>query len=114
MSLTSLKHWLNAATGDERALLAERVGTSSAYLQHLAANEEKNYRREPKPALAASIERETKAMAKASRGRLPVVYRTDLVTACRQCEFARKCLGDALVVRSEFPIVTRDQLKDNV
>lgn len=104
-TLTALKSWLRQATADEQETLAKRAGTSRQYLHHLAAGEETNYRREPKPALAASIERETKVMAKASKGRLPIVYRTDLVRACRECSFARKCLGDEVIVRGDFPVV---------
>jgi len=59
---------------------------------------------------AQAIERETKLMAKASKGRLPVIYRTDLCEACRSCDFAAKCLGDRVVV-SEFPIVDARQLE---
>ena len=103
-TITPMKAWLNAATTAERELLANNAGTSAQYLSHLAVNDDKLYRREPKPALAAAIERETKAMAKASKGRLPVVWRTDLVTACRDCSFAKKCLGE-IAERSEFPIV---------
>ncbi len=103
-TITPLKAFLNAATAAEKQLLADRAGTSVQYLGHLSVNDDKLYKREPKPALAAAIERETKALAKASKGRLPPVYRTDLVTACRECEFARKCLGET-AVRSEFPIV---------
>lgn len=104
-TLTVLKTWLRAATAAEREQMAQRAGTSVQYLHHLAAGEETNYKREPKPALAAAIERETIAMAKASKGRLPTVYRTDLVSACRACSFAVKCLGQDIVVRGEFPIV---------
>lgn len=103
-TITPLKVWLRQATTAERELLATNTGTSAQYLSHLAVNDDKLYKREPKPALAAAIERETKAMAKASKGRLPVVWRTDLVTACRECEFARKCLGERATA-SEFPIV---------
>jgi hypothetical protein len=104
-TFTVLKTWLRQATRAEQETLAERAGTSVQYLGHVAASEETNYRREPRPALAAAIERETKAMAKASKGRLPIVYRTDLNSTCRGCEFARKCLGDEIVVRSEFPVI---------
>lgn len=105
-TITPLKAWLRAATPAEQELLATRSGTSAAYLRHLAAGEETNYRREPKASLAAAIERETKAMAKASKGRLPVVYRTDLNSTCRQCEFACRALGEDVVVRGEFLVVT--------
>ena len=56
------------------------------------------------PGRRGEIERATKAMAKASKGRLPVVYRTDVVEACRGCEYAQKCLGERAVA-SHFPIV---------
>jgi len=103
-TITTLKAWLNAATPAEREHLAAEAGTSAQYLGHLAANDDKQYKREPKPELAANIERVTKAMARSSKGRLPVVYRTDLISACRECEFARKCLGER-VTASHFPVV---------
>lgn len=104
-TITPLKAWVRAATIHERELLAKSVGTSVAYLNHMAASDDKRYTREPKASLAAAIERETKAMHKASKGRLPVVYRTDLNSTCRQCEFAARCLGDDTVVRGEFAIL---------
>lgn len=107
-TITPLKAWLLAATTDEKARLADRCATSVAYLRHLAANEDKTYRREPRTELAQAIERETRAMNRASRGRLPVVLRTDLVQACRECEYARRCLGAAAVGAGHFPIVTDD------
>lgn len=111
--MTPLKLWMRAATAAEQELLAQRASTSRGYLYHLAASEETNYKREPKPVLAAAIERETKVMAKASKGRLPIVYRTDLVEACRQCEFAQKCLGPTAIA-SEFPIVTAEAVAKEV
>jgi hypothetical protein len=103
-TITPMKAWLNAATPAERDSLASAVGSSAQYLAHLAVNADKAYRREPKVILAAAIERETTAMAKASKGRLPVVLRTDLVEGCRGCPYARKVLGDR-ALQSEFPIV---------
>jgi len=103
-TITPLKAWLSAATVTEREVLACAVGTSAQYLAHLAVNDDKAYKREPKIGLAAAIEQETTAMAKASKGRLPVVLRTDLVEGCRQCPYAKRVLGER-AVRSEFPIV---------
>lgn len=111
-TMTSMKAWMRASTSAEKDALAERSGTSVAYLHHLAAGEETNYRREAKPTLAAAIERETKVMARASKGRLPVVYRTDLNSACRGCDFARRCLGDDVVVRGSFPIAVEVEAGD--
>ena len=102
--MNSLKLWMRAATPDEQELLAERAGTSRQYLYQLSGNF-----RVCSAELGSAIERETKAMAKASKGRLPTVYRTDLVPACRACEYAQRCLGPRAVA-SEFPIVTADSL----
>lgn len=106
-TISTLKAWLRAATAQERERLAEKCKTSVQYLGHLAADKDKKYAREPAPALAASIEHETKAMRRASGGRLPVVMRTDLITACRECEYAKKCLGSRITA-SHFPIVVED------
>lgn len=103
-TISPLRAWILAATKVERETLAKKVGTSAMYLAHVAVNEDKQYKREPKIALAAAIERETAAMAKTSKGRLPVVLRTDLIEGCRQCPYAQKALGER-AVRSEFPIV---------
>lgn len=105
--LTQMRLWMRAATADEQRELAHKAGTSRQYLYHLAADDESRYKREPKPELAAAIERETAAMHKSSGGRLPVIYRTDLVTGCRNCEFAQRCLG-AVAQRADFPIVTTE------
>lgn len=108
-TITPMKAWMRQATPDEQVALAERAGTSRQYLHHLSASEDKRYKREPSASLAAAIERETKAMHKASKGRLPIVYRTDLNSTCRGCDFARRCLGDAVVTAGEFPIVDSRQ-----
>lgn len=102
--ITPLKAWLYAATADEQHQLAEAAGTTRQYLYHMSAPESAKYRREAKPELAAAIERETTAMHRTSKGRLPIVYRTDLVKACRECPFAQRCLGDKALA-GNFPIV---------
>lgn len=103
-SMTTLKLWMRAATPAEQELLAERAGTSRQYLYQLSSGF-----RVCSADLGSSLERETKAMAKASKGRLPIVYRTDLVPACAACEYAQKCLG-SIAVASQFPIVTEADL----
>lgn len=96
-----MKIWLRNASTPEQEDLAKRVGTSVMYLRHLSAGEDKRYHREAKPALAAAIERETLAMR---RPGLEPVYRTDLNGTCRECSFARKCLGERATA-SEFPVL---------
>ena len=101
-TMSIFKLWMRAATPEEQELLAKRVGTTRSYLYHLAGEF-----RSASPEMAGGIERATTEMHKASRGRLPRVYRTDLAKACAGCEFAQKCLG-AAAVRAEFPLVSDD------
>lgn len=104
-TITPMKAWMAAATVDEQEMLAERVGTSRGMLYQMAGGY-----RNASAERAQSIERETRLMARASKGRLPIVYRTDLAEACRGCDFAQRCLGQKAVV-SEFPIVDARQLE---
>ncbi len=101
-----LKSWLRLADKAEREHLAKAANTSVQYLDHIAADDEASHKRQPKVALAAAIERETQRMNTETKGRLPVVLRTELVGACAQCPYARKCLGDAAVA-ADFPVLSR-------
>lgn len=91
--MNALQQWMKLATPNEQERLASAASTSRAYLYHLAAGEEANYKRAPKLALAAAIETETQRMSAETAGRLPAVLRTDLVPGCAKCPFAIKCLG---------------------
>jgi hypothetical protein len=104
-TITTMKAWMSAATVDEQETLAERVGTTRGMLYQYAGGH-----RTASADRAGAIERATAEMHKASKGRLPKIYRTDLSEACLQCEYAQKCLkGQAIV--SEFPIVDARQLE---
>lgn len=104
-TITSMKAWMAAATVDEQETLAERVGTTRGMLYQYAGGH-----RTASAERAGAIERATSEMHRASKGRLPKIYRTDLSEACLQCEYAQKCLkGQAIV--SEFPIVDSRQLE---
>lgn len=104
-TITIMKTWMAAATKDEQKLLAERVGTSVGMLFQWSGGH-----RKCSATTAGRLEQETKAMHKASKGRLPIIYRTDTCEACRGCQYAAKALGERAVV-SEFPIVDREQLE---
>lgn len=98
--MNPMKHWMRAATAQQQADLAQRAGTSRQYLYHLAGGF-----RDASPELAARIERAALAMRRERGGRgLPELYRTDLNTACRDCEYAQRCLKGRAVV-SEFDYV---------
>lgn len=104
-TITPMRNWMAAATVDEQELLAQRIGSSRGMLYQMAGGH-----RNASAERAQVLERETRLMAKASKGRLPVVYRTDVCEACRGCDFAAKCLGGRAVV-SDFPIVDARQLE---
>lgn len=97
---TNLTLWLAEATPEERQQLAELAGTGVNYLSQLSGGH-----RSASPELARELERAAAAVRKQrspkARALLPVLLRTDLNAACRGCEFAEKCLGQA-VVASEF------------
>lgn len=92
--------WMKKATEDERLLMAAETGTTRGNLDQYAGGH-----RQPSAQRGAEIERQAALMHGESEGRLPLLFRTDLVEACRNCEFARTCLGDAVVDRADFPIV---------
>lgn len=104
-TLTAIKVWMRSATADERDLLAQKVGTSPGQLYQLAGGH-----RQASADMAGRLESATAEMHKASKGRLPRVYRTDVCEACRQCGYAAKCLGTRAIV-SDFPIVDARQLE---
>jgi len=104
-TITPFRAWMGAATTDEQKLLAERIGSSVGALHQYSSGH-----RRMSAERGIEIERVTREMARVSKGRLPIVYRTDMVTACRGCEFARSCLGTDIAVRSEFAIVTSEKL----
>lgn len=98
--MNMLRFWMKKATEEERELLSFAVGTSRGNLDQYAGGH-----RQPSAQRGAEIEAVTAEMHTHTDGRLPKLYRTDLVEACRSCEFARKCLGKAVIDRAEFPLV---------
>lgn len=97
--MSALKAWMYAAGPEQQHELARRAGTSRQHLYQLAGGF-----RQASAELAAKIERGTAELHKESRGVLPRVYRTDLNAACRDCEYAQRCLKGRAVV-SEFDYV---------
>ena len=104
-TITSMKAWMAAATVEEQETLAARVGTTRGMLYQYAGGH-----RTASAERAGAIERATAEMNKASKGRRPKIYRTDLSEACLSCEYAQRCLKGQAVV-SEFPIVDARQLE---
>jgi hypothetical protein len=95
-----LKSWVYAATREEQEDFAARGGTTRSYLYHIGTH------RVASPELAARMEKVSREMHESTRGRLPLIYRTDLSPACRGCDFAHKALGD-VAVRADFEEVLK-------
>lgn len=91
-----IKTWMSQASVAEQVHLANLVGTTRGNLYQYASGN-----RTPSSERAIKIEAATQEMAKLTKGRLPVLYRTDMSPACASCHFAQKCLG----VKSEFTVL---------
>ena len=92
----AFKLWMNAASPEEQEALAAHLKTSRAVLYQYSGE----FRQMP-PTRARKVEEFTLKLHRDTKGRLPKVYRTDLNTDCRGCEFAQRCLG-AAAVASDF------------
>jgi DNA-binding transcriptional regulator YdaS (Cro superfamily) len=90
-----IKQWMLAASVQEQEEMAKLAGTSRGTLYQYVSNRKTSSER------AIAIETATKEMNKRTKGRLPVLYRTDLSSACGACHFARKCIG----MKAEFPLL---------
>ncbi len=99
------KLWMAAATPEEQELMAEHLGTSRGMLYQISGGY---------ATVSASrgilMEQAAARMHRESKGRLPLIYRTDMVEACRGCDFAQKCLGSR-AVRADFPVVTEEAMR---
>ena len=95
-----MQSWWQLATTAEKVELADMLGTSLKYLSFYAHGI-----RQPSAERGIQLEYATKTLAAKSEGRLPVVHRTDVVSACRSCEFALKCLGKDRIEAGAFPVV---------
>lgn len=84
---TPLKNWMTLATVAEQVQLAEMLNSSRATLYQYS-----NQERGVSSGRAIDFEKATTKMFKITKGRLPVVLRTELSEACSRCEFAKKCL----------------------
>ena len=100
--MNAFKVWMEAASPEQQQRLADHLGTTRPVLYHYSS---KFYQMSPER--ARKVEGFTIALHKETKGELPKVYRTDLNGACRECEFAAKCLGEAAVV-SEFEFLPKE------
>lgn len=100
-TLSPLQHWMRLATVEQQAELAARAGTSREYLYQIGSGY-----RDCSADLAGRIARAAQAIAESAPGNghlLPVLTRPALSKTCRDCEYARQCVGD-LATATAFPI----------
>lgn len=87
--IDTLHTWLLAASRDEQQQLADAAtnGSVNALFQYALGH------RNPSAEKAGLIETAAEPISRRSKGRLPRILRTDLSAACRECPYARRCLG---------------------
>jgi hypothetical protein len=98
-----LKSFMQLASTAEQQRLADLAGTSQPYLYKLA-NSGEPWARNAGAALAARLEAASEVLHAESKRRLPKLLRVDLNAACRECPYAKRCLGDR-VLASHFEVV---------
>lgn len=103
MKYNAFKAWMAAASPQEQEDLAEHLETSRNVLYQYSGEF-----RQMSPSRAKMVEEFTLRLHRETKGRLPKVYRTDVNTDCRQCDFAQRCLG-AAAVASEFSYIPEEK-----
>ena len=84
--MKALRLFLTSSTESERERLAKGAGTTVPYLYAIAGGH-----RDPKIETIAAIERSSITISKRSKGRLPILPRTEISPACAACPFAKAC-----------------------
>lgn len=103
--MNQMRLWLRAATPDERKALAELSGTTVGSLNQIAGSyRNKDQMPSVKAGFAGLIAKAAQALRKNNKA-LPELTRTDLSPDCRDCEYAKRCAGQNVIV-SEFKIET--------
>lgn len=83
----AMKAWMSAATSQEQETLAKAINSSRGYLYQLSSGE-----RTASAEKARAIELAATTIRRKNKS-LPVLLRTDLCPACRECEYAKQCGG---------------------
>lgn len=90
--MNQLKLWMDSATAEEKATLADLAKTSIGNLTQIAGAYRTGGVASVRAGLARRIEQAAAVVGKRNRT-LPAVLRTDLSPECRECDFAQRCLG---------------------
>lgn len=84
--MVTLKDWFEKASSLEQKTLVKMAGITRMYLYKLIHGSK------PSAEVAGRLEVALEELEKGSKGRLPVITRADLCTACANCPYAQRCL----------------------
>lgn len=104
---TAFRRWMDAASPEHKLALAERLETSRTVLYQYAMDPANPNAREFSPTRARLVEQFTLQLAKGDKTAPEGIYRTDMNSECRECDFAQKCLGSKAVA-SDFKFLPPD------
>lgn len=102
--MNQLKAFLAAATTEEKAALAKLSETTVGTLHQVAGGYRKGGAAVVRSGLAMRIEAAAAQLRKKNRS-LPELFRTDLSPECRECDFAKRCLGNK-TAGGDFSVLT--------
>lgn len=104
--MNHLRLWMQSASSDEKAALADLAGTTVGTLNQIAGGYRTNGEAAIRAGLARKLEKAALVLNKRNKA-LPQLLRTDLSPECRECDFAQKCLGEKASM-SGFVVLDRE------
>lgn len=104
--MNQLRLWMQAASQDEKAALADLANTTVGTLNQIAGGYRTNGEAVIRAGLARKLEKAAQVLNRRNKS-LPNLLRTDLSPECRECEFAQRCLGDKAIM-SGFNVIEQD------
>lgn len=91
--MNQLKIWMLAASTEEKVALADLAGTTLGTLNQIAGGYRNKGDAVVRSGMARKLENAAAVLNKRNSA-LPSLLRTDLSVECRECDFAKRCLGD--------------------
>ena len=101
--MNQLRLWMQAASQDEKAALADLANTTVGTLNQIAGGYRTGGEAVIRAGLARKLEKAAQVLNRRNKS-LPTLLRTDLSPECRECEFAQRCLGDKAIM-SGFNVI---------
>lgn len=106
--MNQMRVWMQAASPNEQAKLAQLSGTTIGTLHQISGS----YRTGGTPTVRSGLAGRIQSAANDLRKKnklLPVVLRTDLSPECRDCDYAKHCLKSAAIVGEFNHVIENDK-----